>query len=341
MKTTYIKTQKIEEIFNDLQTNFGGNLNVSAAEFKLDLNGQFGSGDIRGISLKNGMSYIEFDVDLHDDVVLNISATKNLPIYFAYCAAGSLGHSFGENGKQNILKKYQTGILTCKRAEENNLTFSKDQRTKISLIVVNTTKSENKEGFNLNKKLRNTFFEDNTIHSSIYIGACNLKIGEKIKELNTIRYTGIVRRLMIESIVHMVLAMEIQQREDDMVNAENQTGTLTISEMDTIKEISEFVSNYPENDYTLKMLSRKSGLSNSKLQEGFKLLHNRTVRDFIIHERIKKSEKLIRTTDLNISQVVYSIGFTSRSYFSKIFKQKYNCSPKFYKENQNSIAVTA
>ncbi|WP_117882308.1 helix-turn-helix domain-containing protein [Aureibaculum luteum] len=341
MRTTHIKSTKIETIFNELHKNFGGNLETISNEYKLDLNGNFGKGTIKGISLKNGISYIEFDVTLTDEVVISMMATKNLPIYFTYCSEGSLSHSFGENKQSIALEKYQTGILTCKRAEENILTFKKEDRTKISLIVVNTTASKTVEGSSLNQRLRNTFFEDSQLDSSVFIGSYNLKIGEKIKELNAIRHTGIVRSLMVEGIVHLILALEIQQRKDDLAAEVNPTGCLSTKEMEKIKEISEFITNYPENDYTLKMLSRKSGLSSSKLQEGFKLLHDRTVRDFIINERIKKSEQLIRSTDLNISEVVYSIGFTSRSYFSKIFKQKYDCSPKFYKDNQNSIAVTA
>lgn len=341
MKTTYIKTSKLEKIFNQLHENFGGSLKTRLNEYQLDLNDPFGSGNIKGISLKNGVSYLEFDVNLNDEVVLRINATENLPIYFAYCAQGVLGHSFGESGKQRLLQKYQTGILTCKRAEENNLTFKKGIRTKISLIVVNNTLSETTEDVSLNKKLRDTFFKDNKVDSSVYISSFNLKIGNKIEELKAIKQTGIVKNLMTEGIVQLILAMEIEQRVDDLKNVANATGCLTKKEMENIKELSEFIIKCPENDYTLKLFSRKSGLSASKLQEGFKILHNRTVRDFIINERMKKSEQLIRTTDLNISEVVYSIGFTSRSYFSKIFKQKYNCSPKYYKENQNPRAATA
>lgn len=341
MKTTYIKTRKLEKIFNQLHENFGGSLKTHLNEYKLNLNDQFGSGNIKGISLKNGISYLEFDVNLNDDVALSINATKNLPIYFAYCAQGVLGHSFGENGKQRLLQKYQTGILTCKRAEENNLTFKKGIRTKISLIVVNNTVYETAEDVSFNKKLRDIFFEDNKVDSSVYISSFNLKIGEKIEELKAIKQTGIVKNLMIEGIVQLILAMEIEQRVDDLINVANATGCLTKKEMENIKELSAFIIKYPEENYTLKLLSRKSGLSAGKLQEGFKILHNRTVRDFIINERMKKSEQLIRTTDLNISEVVYSIGFTSRSYFSKIFKEKYDCSPKYYKENQNPIVATA
>ena len=41
---------------------------------------------------------------------------------------------------------------------------------------------------------------------------------------------------------------------------------------------------------------------------------------------------MLKNTDLNISQIVYSIGFSSRSYFSKIFKEKYGITPNKFKK---------
>jgi AraC family transcriptional regulator, transcriptional activator for feuABC-ybbA operon len=82
-------------------------------------------------------------------------------------------------------------------------------------------------------------------------------------------------------------------------------------------------------------------MSPCKLQEGFKMLHDRTVSDFIRNVRLEKAEELISHSDLNISEIVYSIGFTSRSYFAKIFKEKFHCSPKTYQNNKRKVAVTA
>lgn len=59
-------------------------------------------------------------------------------------------------------------------------------------------------------------------------------------------------------------------------------------------------------------------------------------KDTFLTEADHFKEKIV-----NISEIVYSIGLTSRSYFSKIFKEKYNCSPKYYQEHQNALAVTA
>ena len=84
------------------------------------------------------------------------------------------------------------------------------------------------------------------------------------------------------------------------------------------------------------MLALKSGLSQAKLQEGFKLLYARTVTEYIRHIRLEAARDYISTTEMNISQIVYTIGFSSRSYFSKIFKRKYGISPSDF---QNNIRV--
>ena len=76
------------------------------------------------------------------------------------------------------------------------------------------------------------------------------------------------------------------------------------------------------------------------MQEGFKAMHGKTINEYVRYVRLTKSEELLKTTDLNISEIVYTLGLTSRSYFSHIFKDMYNCSPSEYKK-KNRLAATA
>ena len=193
----------------------------------------------------------------------------------------------------------------------------------------------------LGSQLFKTFVPRNGAETFAYTGSYNLKIAERVQQLETITQKGLVRSLLMQGVINLILAMEIQQHKEDRRNFRNNFGSLTKDEMDDVKELSEFIKNYPEIQSNLKYLSSKSGLSPAKLQEGFKLLHNRTVTDYIRNVRVEAAEHMIKTTDLNISEIVYSVGLTSRSYFSKIFKERYDCSPKFYQDHQNTLAVTA
>lgn len=339
MKVIHLKTTNLSNMFLDLQNHFGGDISHNSDEEILTVNNDMGDGLIRGITFKGSITYIEFDIVFKKDILLVNSTPNSSPIYFAYCSKGHLVHSFGVEGEKTKLEKFQTGIVTTNSDNNNVFHFKKDIHYKISTIVVSTD-NKSRSYHKLNATLTETFFPKIENGNFLYIGSYNLRIADKIQQLSAITQKGIVRSLLIEGIVHMILAMEIQQHSDDLESLESNRGSLTKREMEDVREISEFIKNYPEIQYTLKYLSNKSGLSPAKLQEGFKLMHERTVTDFIRNVRVEAAENLIKTTDLNISEVVYTVGLTSRSYFSKIFKEKYNCSPKQYQDHQNTLAIT-
>lgn len=340
MKIVTLHTDKIQNLFRELSTNFGGKVTCDVDEYTLEVNNSLVKGSIMGASFNDNISYVQFDMTFSADIRMDITNGKSAPIYFAYCSKGNLSHSFGVSAEVRKLKTFQTAIVTSKSAKENNLFFEKDKKTKFTLIIVGSQPEVNQAN-SLNQMVRDTFFQENPEEEFFYAGSYNLKIGEKIEQLNAVNQTGIVRNLLKEGILRIILAMEIQQHSDDLKAFSKETNCLSLKEMEEIKELSEAIKANPEEPFTIKSLSKKSGLSPNKLQEGFKMIHDRTVNDYITHMRVLKAEILIRTSDLNISEIVYCIGFTSRSYFSKIFKQKFNCSPKEYKFNLNPLAITA
>jgi AraC-like DNA-binding protein len=342
MNSMTLTSAPIHIIFKELHENFGGTLNASSIEHTLNLDNAIGKGHIRGIRCDGGFSYLEFDMMFVENFILNIKTLEKAPICFAYCSRGKVAHSFGDSSENNVLGNFQTGILTNAPFVNNNLYFTNGVQTKVSLIVVNTPQIEiNQNTNNINYRIQELFLNGQPATNSIYLGSYNLKIADKIQQLEAISQDGIVRSLLIEGLIYFILALEIQQHTDDVRNNHRHSGSLTEEEMDLVCEVSKYIDNYPEQSLSIGELTRKSRLSPSKLQEGFKLMHGTTVSDYIRDVRLIKAEQLIKDTNLNISEIVYSIGFTSRSYFSKIFKLKYNCSPKQYKDKQKNIAVSA
>lgn len=343
MKIIELKTNNVEQSCHQLTQDLGGELNSNQKEYSLALDNEQVSGEITGIAVNRNISFMEYDITFKTDTLIIRNTPVTNPIYFLYCAEGQMSHSFGASGTKRSLNQFQTGIFASDPSRDTVLFFRKDQPVKLSSISVNThARAMDNDSINLlQEQLLKTFMPKEGTEIFAYTGSYNLKIAEQMQQLETIKQKGIVRRLMLKGIVHTMLALEIQQHNEDVKNASNNFGSLSRKEMDTTKELSNLIQNYPEVGYSLEYLSKKGGMSPAKLQEGFKLLHDRTVSDFIRNVRVETAEKLIRTTNLNISEIVYTIGLTSRSYFSKIFKQKYNCSPKYYQDHQHTIAVTA
>ena len=338
MNTITITSSSLPTLLEQIQKQIGGDLENQTKEYTLNLNDEIAHGTITGVSVEEAISFVEYNITFKEDTTVIHKLNGNQPIEFSYCSEGKLTQSFGEFGPKSELEQFQTGIFSNNSNQDTRLTFKKDEATKLSMIFVDVEAVTNEE---LKYQLQNTFIPNSDSGTYGYVGSFNVKIAERIQQLESIAQKGLVRTLVINGLVHLILALEIQQHSEDMVNANNKVGSLTKVELEDIKEISEFIQNYPEIQYSLKYLSRKSGLSPFKLQEGFKALYGRTVSDYIRNVRVEAGEKLIRTSDLNISEIVYTIGLTSRSYFSKIFKEKYNCSPKHYQSHQNMVAITA
>ena len=44
--------------------------------------------------------------------------------------------------------------------------------------------------------------------------------------------------------------------------------------------------------------------------------------------RLARARQLLQTTDKNVSEVAYAVGFSTPSYFSKCYKEEFGESPK-------------
>lgn len=331
-----IPMDNLSDLSLSLKQAFNTTAIVNENEKKIKIDTEFCKGTIRCIALPECIYYLDFKLSLSENILLDFSSNATSPIYFAYSSKGKVIQNFENDSERLAIKNFHTTILQNRKSKKAIFTIKKGEQVKFTIISIGNPIVDCKSQLQLDlENLLNSFDVSNTFS---YVTTCNLQIGEKIKQIDEITQKGFVRNLVMEGLVKMVLALQIEQLTLDISNVT--TSNLTTREMVAIKELSQYIQNFPDKQHNIEFLSRKSGLSPNKLQQGFKMLHGRTVTDYIRDIRIQISEHLIKTTEMNISEIVYSIGFTSRSYFSKIFKEKYNCSPKTYK-NKISSSLTA
>ncbi|MCQ2335542.1 MAG: substrate-binding domain-containing protein [Paludibacteraceae bacterium] len=81
-------------------------------------------------------------------------------------------------------------------------------------------------------------------------------------------------------------------------------------------------------DLSVELLSEEMGMSRAQLFRKTKALCGKAPVEIIREQRLKKAKELLQTTDWNIQQVAYEVGFTSPSYFTKCYKEQYGENPK-------------
>lgn len=82
-----------------------------------------------------------------------------------------------------------------------------------------------------------------------------------------------------------------------------------------------------ESSFSTEDFSKAVGMSRMQLHRKIKALTGLSASEFIKSQRLKLASQLLKTSDINIAQVGYSVGFNDHSYFAKCFKDAYNCTP--------------
>ncbi|AXT53070.1 AraC family transcriptional regulator [Aquimarina sp. BL5] len=328
-----ITAKDTEGTVRQIQEVIGGRIEERWGEYELTVNNLNAHGSIRFITFDWGVNLLEYDIIFHKEFVLVMDASEYNPIHFAYCLTGHCGHRFGFQNEVHTLEQFQSVIVTSRDGGYNYGYFPKEEKLEINVIQIARKKYLKKRLNNvsqLNERLYKVFMDEDHEKAFAYFGTFNLKLADQISALRKIKQKGMIRILQIEGMIYQILSMHIQQHDRAMKEKVLPT-TLLKRELKLVRGLAKKIIKDVAKDYSLEQLSEETGLPQAKLQEGFKLLYARTVTEYIRHVRLEAARDLIRTTDMNISEIVYSIGFSSRSYFSKIFKEKYDISPNNFK----------
>ena len=82
-----------------------------------------------------------------------------------------------------------------------------------------------------------------------------------------------------------------------------------------------------DSDLSVNTLSEMMEVSHIQLYRKLKALTGQTPSQFIRMLRLKKAIQMLETTDLNISEIAYEVGFNDPNYFTRVFKQEYGKVP--------------
>ncbi len=87
-------------------------------------------------------------------------------------------------------------------------------------------------------------------------------------------------------------------------------------------------SHIPDADYSVEDLGAEIGLSRVQLYRKVKALTGYSVVDLLRKARLARAKQLLETTDRNVQEVAYEVGFTTPSYFTKRFKEEFGVNPR-------------
>ena len=109
-----------------------------------------------------------------------------------------------------------------------------------------------------------------------------------------------------------------------------QAPEVEMDEMDKklLNQIREMIEeNMVDSDFNVSMLQEKMGMGNKQLYRKLKALTGQTPVEYIRDMRMQKAAKLLKAGKFSVSEVMYTVGFSNSSYFSKCFSKAFGMTP--------------
>jgi AraC-like DNA-binding protein len=196
----------------------------------------------------------------------------------------------------------------------------------ISYSIADAAEFGVQEYQNLREMAFNSLKKLDTIKDYRYLGRICFRTSSYVQEIMPFTFENASDILFKEAAILNTLASQLDRYEKDLTS-EYSDAPIKQYELDKILAIEVFVQKNLAENLSINNLVSISGLGAATLQLGFTYLYNTTVNKYITQKRLEKAAELLPKNELNISEIVYHVGFSSRSYFSKIFKERYGISP--------------
>ena len=107
-----------------------------------------------------------------------------------------------------------------------------------------------------------------------------------------------------------------------------------------IRRLTQLIEEHIDDEtYGIDQLCRDAGASRTQIHNKVKRWTGRSTSKFIRKIRLQKAEELLLTSDLNISQVAYEVGFSDSHYFSRVFSDSYGLCPRAFRSGAFQCSV--
>lgn len=165
--------------------------------------------------------------------------------------------------------------------------------------------------------------------SSHFVPAVRRAFGELVEELAQPRLgtQAITSALMKQCLVLMVRS-ELSETED------GESWLWTLRDPRLSRAVAAMLEQ-PARDHSVDALAELAAMSRSAFSKRFSTALGMSPIDFLTRVRLRRAAHLLRRTRLPVKVVAASVGYSSRSYFSRRFRKRYGEDPSSFRRRHD------
>jgi len=330
-----ISDSDIKNVIHDLAESFKVSIEQENNEFCIRIPDKMGSGFIKGTHFDYGVGVLEFDFQLKKKLILEHKKGLVHPLKILFNRESTIAHEFDETDELHEINRLESGILSSTPQNNHIFTFPPDQPICVYSLEINRKLFEDKINVfieEMDEDLMKLFRDVNGTNLFYHKEFYSLDIAKFLEEFTECDLTNFMKTVYQEGKAYEILSHQLQQYLDDL-NGAGEHKILRQATLSKIENAAEIIEDEISQMDNIVSLAKRVGLNQNTLQQGFKRLYKASVNEYIRNFRVEKAKELLENSDMNISEISYKLGINSRSYLSKLFKEKYGISPKEY-QNQ-------
>ncbi|WZL73019.1 helix-turn-helix domain-containing protein [Clostridiaceae bacterium 35-E11] len=147
-----------------------------------------------------------------------------------------------------------------------------------------------------------------------------------------------ISRIMIETMVTILKTNSFKDMEEIgkklLTSISNEIKNLSVKDKNIVMyRAATYMEKYFTIDLKLEEVAEVCNLSQYHFSRLFKNFYGKTFVQYLTELRMDKACKLLKETDLTITEITEKVGYKEIGYFSRIFKKNIGISPKQYRTN--------
>ncbi|KAA2219838.1 helix-turn-helix domain-containing protein [Maribacter flavus] len=327
-----LKELSLVDVVKDIAGRLKVDYETENNEICIDIPKESGTGTIMAMSFSHGVALMDLDVRLKEEVRFELNPSLVQPLEIIYNKESSFVHRF--NGKEDAheIRHLESAMISSNGKHSNMVILPAVEPICFFNIEINRKRFEEKIGDflpDMDSDLEALFRDVNGVNLFFYKANYSLDIAKCIEEIKQCELSGFPRSVFIEGKCYEIVAHHLRQYVDDSSDPDNRK-ILRQATVKKLEEAAEIISSELDQVDNIIALAKRVGLNQNTLQNGFQHLYGMSVNNYIRNERMEMAKGLMERTDLNITEITYKIGINSRSYFSKLFKERYAMTPTQY-----------
>lgn len=335
-----ITQQNVNEFIPKLAAEFKIGYKCKLSEYSLLIPNSIGKGKITATNFYNGIGLYTYTCFFNKDTVLSLKNNKLDLIRLVHCLEGHVVNSSNSLELNVSIENHEYFFIVPKPEEIHEIFFPSNTEVKLCYLEIDRSRFKKSFPFRITEvePLFYSLLRDGTkLEDNYHSGKFSLKVSDIIREVMECEETGLPRIhfLRAKSLEILSYMLSRYRKEHGGDSYEN----LTAKDNRAVEKLTRHISQNLKDLKTNPELARMVGMNVNKLQLAFQTIYGQTLNEFIRDNRLSRALELLKQGNHTIGEIVEEIGLNSRSYFSKIFKNKYGVLPRDILKHESSLYI--